>query len=83
MPNHCENDLFISGDESDVRECLAGIAKGDRAIDFNMILPMPSSFEGLASGSPEDCHRALFGTPWGQADCDPVPVTNCSRARPE
>lgn len=47
MPNHCENDLYISGPKEDVERLLAlvGADKPDPEFDFNAVLPYPASFK--------------------------------------
>lgn len=70
MPNHCENDLYITGTIQEVSRCLEGIKaspddpcqRAESPIDFNRIIPMPEGFRGLVAGSQEECHRALFGS---------------------
>ncbi|MBA4063083.1 MAG: hypothetical protein C0501_05115 [Isosphaera sp.] len=47
MPNWCENDLEVSGDEPLVRDFLAFAWSGERALDFNRFVPYPSEFAEL------------------------------------
>lgn len=47
MPNHCENDLYISGKKEDVDALLefVGMNREKPTIDFNVILPYPKEYE--------------------------------------
>lgn len=44
MPNWCENDLQVTGDEARVREVLDFAGAGETAIDFNHFIPYPTGF---------------------------------------
>ena len=76
MPNWCENELTIRGDESDVAACLAKIAgpldEGTGqplAISFGQIVPMPLCLRGTESGSGALMGAIIVGcAPDGVAD---------------
>lgn len=46
MPNHCENDLYVSGPKEDVDAFLAfiGADQSPPRFDFNSVLPYPADF---------------------------------------
>lgn len=68
MPNHTTNILKFEGKEEDVKRLLDSIrteVKTDveeftRYIDFNKLIPMPESYEGLVSGSITDQAIAVY-----------------------
>lgn len=53
MPNYAWN--TISMKTSDYKKYIEGIdEEGNPAVDFNILLPMPKSYEGIASGTETD-----------------------------
>lgn len=71
MPNHCHNDLWISGSSEDVDKLLAhiGADKETPEFDFNTVLPYPEKFalmdkEAQERRTPEDgeAYRSKWGT---------------------
>jgi len=73
MPNHCENDLHISGEKADVDKLLAfiGADKEKTEFDFSKIIPYPERFEQMdremkeAQETPEG--REAYKAKWGTA----------------
>ncbi len=51
MPNWCENDVTISGDEKKVKAFIKFVSSKQSKFDFNKIYPMPKELEGTVSGS--------------------------------
>ena len=51
MPNWCENNVTISGDEKKVKEFIKFVSSKKSKFDFNKIYPMPKELEGTVSGS--------------------------------
>lgn len=49
MPNHCENDLWISGPSADVDALLAKVGANETPprFDFNAVIPYPEEFAAL------------------------------------
>lgn len=63
MPNWCENDLTIKGKTKSLNELRTNIkGEGEIAIDFEKILPTPSTLKNTVSGSLQLIHTALFGS---------------------
>lgn len=72
MPNHCHNDLWISGPSEDVAKLLAhiGADKEEPEFDFNTLIPYPERFAQMDSEaeeaikSPEawEAYKAKWGT---------------------
>jgi len=51
VPNHCANDLYITGLKKDVQECLDGILdKEKQTLSFQKIVPMPKEIQGIQVG---------------------------------
>ena len=51
MPNWCQNEITISGDEKEVKEFIKFVSSKESKFDFNKIYPMPKELEGTVSGS--------------------------------
>ena len=51
MPNWCENNVTISGDEKKVKAFIKFVTSKQSKFDFNKIYPMPKELEGTVSGS--------------------------------
>mgnify|MGYP002697782643 CR=1 FL=1 len=51
MPNWCQNEITISGDEKKVKEFIKFVSSKKSKFDFNKIYPMPKELEGTVSGS--------------------------------
>jgi hypothetical protein len=47
MPNHCENDLYITGPANDVAQVRAAIWTEQSEIDFNAIIPYPERYAAM------------------------------------
>ena len=47
MPNWTENDLYIMGNDADIKKCLLEIAGENGAIDFDKIVPSPKIFDKI------------------------------------
>jgi hypothetical protein len=49
MPNHCENDLYVQGEKSDVDALLLhiGMYKPQPEFDFNTLIPYPDPFKAM------------------------------------
>lgn len=49
MPNHCENDLYVRGDEKRVAEFLTfiGADREDPKFDFDKVIPYPEKFKQM------------------------------------
>ena len=84
MPNYCENDLYIEGEETDVQEVLKFIGALDDPnpkFDFNAVIPYPKKFvkmdaEMQTLRDKNDGYHPLDGDPgvakyikkWGTSD---------------
>jgi len=77
MPNHCYNQLWISGPDDDVKvfKDLAGLSKEAPELRFNAFVPYPEKWEqmdaemreirklqGLACAKAADAYEAKWGT---------------------
>lgn len=51
MPNWCQNEITVSGDEKKVKEFIKFVSSKKSKFDFNKIYPMPKELEGTVSGS--------------------------------
>ena len=51
MPNWCQNNVTISGDEKKVKAFIKFVKSKQSKFDFNKIYPMPKELEGTVSGS--------------------------------
>ena len=51
MPNWCQNEVTVSGDEKKVKEFIKFVSSKKSKFDFNKIYPMPKELEGTVSGS--------------------------------
>jgi len=51
MPNWCQNQVTVSGDEKKVKEFIKFVSSKKSKFDFNKIYPMPKELEGTVSGS--------------------------------
>ena len=51
MPNWCQNNVTISGDEKKVKAFVKFVSSKQSKFDFNKIYPMPKELEGTVSGS--------------------------------
>ncbi|HEU5085948.1 MAG TPA: hypothetical protein VFT99_00840 [Roseiflexaceae bacterium] len=80
MPNHCENDLYISGPNVDAVLEFIGITRAEPTFDFNTLIPYPERFAqmddeyraipdlvGLYRGTPEYEQRAAARAVAGSA----------------
>lgn len=69
MPNWCENDLLVVGDEGRVREFLEFAGSEGRVIDFNRFVPYPAEFAERDRAAEEwrDTHPT---TEWFSAPTD-------------
>ena len=62
MPNWCQNEITISGDEKKVKEFIKFVSSKKSKFDFNKIYPMPKELEGTVSGSESLKSSILFNT---------------------
>lgn len=53
MPNWCENDLTVRGDEKELQRFLEFVKTHTSDFDFNTILPYPESFSNMDTASSE------------------------------
>jgi len=51
MPNWCQNEIKIHGDENEIKKLKDFVKSSDSEFDFNNIKPMPKELEGTVSGS--------------------------------
>ena len=56
MPNHCENDLWMRGEDADVQAVLLhiGACRPEPAFDFNTLIPYPDRYRQM-----DDDHEAI------------------------
>jgi hypothetical protein len=63
MPNHCSNNMYVSGSEEDiaqfVKDCITTFYDKDmeedvEQFDFNSVIPMPEVLEGTRSPTPTE-----------------------------
>lgn len=71
MPNHCHNDLWISGRPEDIAKLLAhiGADKENPEFDFNTVIPYPEKFALMDADATVMCNtqngREAYKTKWG------------------
>ncbi len=53
MPNHCEQDLFISGPESDLKHFRNFAQENDDSLSANKFIPYPSTFVEMDKAAAE------------------------------
>ena len=51
MPNWCQNEVSIFGDEKEIKKFIKYIKSDESDFDFNKIYPMPKELENTTSGS--------------------------------
>ena len=53
MPNWVQNDIYLSGEENDIKRVLEFVKSDDSEFDFNKLVPMPNTLN-IPSGGSDD-----------------------------
>ena len=76
MPNHCENNLVVTGSKADLDAFKDAARKDDHPLEIENFIPMPDDVRTSNPPTSRDWALNNWGTKWGAYECEFLEVSD-------